>query len=171
MKKSFIPFAVFAAVVVLAALPMLKGKDPTAFDSALLGLSAPEFSLPPAYEGSSGFSRADIGKGEVIALNFFASWCVTCAPEQPVLEALSKKIPVYGINYKDKPDIAKKWLDRHGNPYKAVGADADGRVAIEFGVTGVPETFIIGADGIVLKRIAGPLSHDMAEELVKEAAR
>lgn len=165
MRKSFAPFAVFAAVIVLAAIPMLGGKNPSAVESALIGQPAPEFLLPPAYAGAEGFSRKDIGKGETVAVNFFASWCVTCAPEQPVLEALSKKIPVYGVNYKDKPDAARKWLDRHGNPYRAVGADADGRVAIEFGVTGVPETFIIDARGTVLKRIAGPLSADMLEDL------
>src|SRR5690606_30373939 len=102
-------------------------------------------------------------------VNFWASWCAPCIVEHPVLMALSREsgVPVFGINYKDKPDAARKFIGRYGNPYKAIGVDDTGRTAIDFGVYGVPETYVIDGKGRIVLRHAGPLTPEAVEQQIK----
>lgn len=165
MNKAFAPFAVFAVVVLLAALPLLRGKDPSLVPSALLEKPVPEFNLPAALKKSSGFSPADLKKGKVSVVNFFASWCVSCVAEQALLEKLSKTVPVYGFAYKDKQADLAKWLETHGNPFTGIAADSDGRMAIDWGVYGVPETFVIDGKGVIRYRHVGPVTEDAYESI------
>lgn len=127
--------------------------------SALIGKPVPEFALPPIEERTDGFSTADL-KGQVALVNIFASWCVPCRAEHPIITELARTgaVPVYGINYKDKAPDALAWLKELGNPYTKIGADTDGRVAIDFGAYGVPETYVVAADGTIVYRVVGPIS-------------
>jgi cytochrome c biogenesis protein CcmG/thiol:disulfide interchange protein DsbE len=150
----------------------LHGGDPSRLPSALVGKEVPDFALPPV-DGLlekevpvSGFSAADLKTGAPTLVNVFASWCVPCHEEHPVLMELAKQpgIRLYGINYKDDPASARRFLGRFGNPFARVGADASGRVAIDFGVYGVPETYVIGGDGKIAYRHVGPLTEDVVKE-------
>ena len=134
------------------------GTDTTVLPSPLIDKPAPEFALPPLPGDGAGFSSADL-KGKVSLVNFFASWCVPCRAEHPVLNALArtKRVPIYGINYKDKPEAARAWIAELGNPYTRIGAD-DGRVGIEWGVYGVPETFVVDRQGRIRYKHVGPLT-------------
>jgi cytochrome c biogenesis protein CcmG, thiol:disulfide interchange protein DsbE len=137
------------------------GTDTNVLPSPLIDKPAPPFALPPlAVTGESGFSTADLN-GKVSLVNVFASWCVPCRAEHPVLNALSrtKRVPIYGINYKDKPEAARAWIADLGNPYTRIGAD-DGRVGIEWGVYGVPETFVVDRMGRIRYKHVGPLTPD-----------
>lgn len=133
---------------------------------ALMEDRVPSFSLPPL-EGSElpGFSDADFRSGEVVLVNVFASWCYPCRVEHPYLMELSRarSIPIYGINYKDRPSDALKWLDEAGNPYAAMGGDEDGRVTVDWGISGIPETLVIDQDGMIRYRHVGPLDPETLE--------
>ena len=160
-----LPLLVFA---VLAGLfwYALHGGDPSRLPSALIGKSVPQFDLPPIdgllADGAAvpGFASADLAQGEPTVVNVFASWCVECQVEHPLLLALGKEpgIRLYGIDYKDDAASARRFLGRYGNPYARVGADASGRTAIDFGVYGVPETYVISGDGKIAFRHVGPLT-------------
>jgi cytochrome c biogenesis protein CcmG/thiol:disulfide interchange protein DsbE len=134
-------------------------RDPRELPSTLIGRQVPRFSLPPVQGRSLGLSSADL-RGEVSLVNFFASWCVACRAEHPLLMALARSgvVAVHGINYKDAPADAARWLDTLGDPYTRTGADRDGRVGIEWGLYGVPETYLVSADGRVTYKLAGPLT-------------
>jgi cytochrome c biogenesis protein CcmG/thiol:disulfide interchange protein DsbE len=151
-----IPAAVFALLAVgfLAGL----GIDPNVLPSPLIDKPAPEFALPPLESDQRGFSTADL-KGHVSLVNTFASWCAPCRVEHPVLNGLAqtKRVAIYGINYKDKADNARAWIAELGNPYTRIGAD-DGRVGIEWGVYGVPETFLVDSQGRIRYKHVGPLT-------------
>lgn len=138
------------------------GRDPRAIPSALIGRPVPEFALPPLESGGKGLAAADL-RGGVTVVNVFASWCPPCRVEHPVLKRLAQSATVVGIAYKDRPADTLAWLHRLGNPYAAVGADAEGRVALDWGVTGVPETFVVDASGRIRFKHAGPLTPDIAE--------
>ncbi|HQU69633.1 MAG TPA: DsbE family thiol:disulfide interchange protein [Albidovulum sp.] len=133
--------------------------------SVLIGKSVPEFALPAIAGRAEGFSTADL-QGQVALVNIFASWCVPCRAEHPVISALVRSgvVPVFGINYKDEAPNALAWLKELGNPYARIGADTDGRVAIELGAYGVPETYVVGADGIIAYRVVGPITQTMVDE-------
>jgi len=135
--------------------------------SALLKKPVPEFSLPPVQGRSTGLATSDL-MGKVSLVNVFASWCVPCRIEHPMFMELAQQgiVPIYGINYKDKPAQAEAWLAELGDPYTLTGADLDGRVGIEWGVYGVPETYVIGADGRIAYRHVGPLSRAALSETV-----
>lgn len=144
----------------------LKTGDPSRLPSVLIGKPVPVFNLPPV-EGLainskpvSGFSNKDLATGKVTIVNVWASWCVPCHAEHPILTKLAadNDVPLYGINYKDKPVDARRFLGRLGNPYIAVGADAKGRTAIDWGVYGVPETYIIDGTGKIAYKHVGPLT-------------
>ena len=159
------PLALFLLVAGYFLLGL--GRDPRHLPSALLDKPVPEFALPPlpgreTTSADSGLAAADLKRGEVTLVNVFASWCVPCRAEHPFLTALAAKdgIKVHAINYKDKPEEALAWLQRLGDPFARMGADRDGRVAIEWGVYGVPETFVIDGDGTIRYRYAGPLTPD-----------
>ena len=150
-------------VIALAGLALAfglsLGRDPSVVPSALIGKPVPAFNLPPVQGTSLGLSSADL-KGQVSLVNVFASWCVACREEHPLLMRLSAQhvVPINGIDYKDKPDDAARWLAAMGNPYARAGADRDGRVAIDWGVYGVPETYVIGRDGRIAFKQIGPVT-------------
>lgn len=145
-------------------------RDPSALPSALIGKPAPALELPALLEGDAPLSLAAL-KGQPVAINFFASWCLPCRAEHPLLGQIAQEygIAVIGIAYKDKPEDARRYLDDLGNPYAAVGADESGRAGIEFGLTGVPETYILDRDGIVRYRLAGPIAPDNLKDQLAPA--
>ncbi len=160
-----LPLVVFAGLAGLFLFQLTLGHDPKEIPSALIDKPAPEFSLP-ALEGLTkngtpvpGLAREDL-LGKVSVVNIFASWCVPCRQEHPLLEELAKVdgIQLVAINYKDKPENARRFLGSLGNPYQRIGVDAAGRAAIEWGVYGVPETFIIDEKGTIRYKFIGPLN-------------
>jgi cytochrome c biogenesis protein CcmG, thiol:disulfide interchange protein DsbE len=136
------------------------GNDTNVLPSPLINEAAPQFDLPPLPGHDKGFSTADL-KGHVTLVNAFASWCAPCRMEHPVLKALAdgKQVPIYGIDYKDQSDAALDWLAELGNPYARIGADS-GNVGIDWGVYGVPETFLVDKTGRIRYKHVGPLSED-----------
>ncbi len=166
----FIPIALFVLVVVIFYSGLWR--NPQELPSALIGKPAPEFTLAalelPRDQARPGLARTDlIGKPSLV--NFFASWCIPCKVEHPLLLRLKESgvAPLYGVNYKDKPEDAAQWLVELGNPYERIGADRDGRVAIDWGVYGVPETFVVDGSGSILFRKTGPLtSRDLEEKIL-----
>ncbi|MCC3303663.1 DsbE family thiol:disulfide interchange protein [Sneathiella sp. HT1-7] len=142
--------------------------NPTEIPTELVSKPAPEFALEPVPGYGPGLAQTDLATGKVVLLNVFASWCVACMAEHPFFMELKTQdtVDIYGLNYKDTPEAAAQWLARHGNPYKRTGMDLKGRVGIDFGVYGVPETFIISPDGKILDKIIGPVSRDMFESRI-----
>lgn len=171
-----IPLAAFIALAGWVAVPLIRGEDPQELPSALIDRPAPAFDLPALPGHAAGASSADLG-GQVTLVNFFASWCVPCLAEHPLLTRLAREdgIRVVGINYKDESADALAWLAQHGDPYLAIGADRDGRVAIDWGVYGVPETFVVDAGGRIRLRHPGPLTPDLVDDtllpLLRELGR
>ncbi len=157
-----IPLILFAVLVVFFVVPMLKGKDPAILESVMLGKQVPEFSLPAVVKGKKGFSSKDLRATPAI-VNVFSSWCMECRLEQGTLEAIGQieNIPIYGIDYKDTPEKLAPWLKEHGDPYTAIGTDTDGHVAIDWGVYGVPETFVIDAKGIIRYKYVGAVTDEV----------
>lgn len=136
----------------------VNGLDISAIPSALIGTKAPALSLPPL-EGSNLPALTDAAiKGKLTLVNVFASWCIPCRQEHPLLQELSKdnRITVVGINYKDKSDNALRFLGELGNPFAAIGVDPNGKAAIDWGVYGIPESYLVGADGTILYKKVGP---------------
>ena len=168
----FLPVLVFAFIAGIAAVFMLSGKDPRQVGSNLVGKLAPEFALPALPGQAAGLTRKDLD-GRVTVVNFFASWCAPCLIEHPFLMRLSKRqgIRLVGINYKDKPGDAAAWLKRHGNPYTRIGADRSGRIGIEWGLSGVPETFIVSRTGVIRFQHIGPLTPDVIRDKLLPALR
>jgi cytochrome c biogenesis protein CcmG/thiol:disulfide interchange protein DsbE len=171
----FIPLIAFLALAALFVLRLGAG-DPSRIPSALIGQPAPHTDLPPlaglAREGKPvpGLDSAGF-KGQVTVLNVWASWCVPCRDEAPLLMTLAAdpRVRVVGINYKDQPDNARRFLGRYGNPFAANGTDDNGRAAIEWGVYGVPETFVIGRDGRIAYKLIGPVTPDNLDTALKPA--
>ena len=167
-------FAPLLAFFGLAAVFLIGlGRDPSEIPSTLIGKAVPQFDLPPVQGRTSGLSSRDL-VGEISLVNVFASWCVACKAEHPVLVDLAAQhlLPIYGIDYKDEPADAANWLDTNGDPYSRTGADRNGRVGIDWGIYGVPESFLIGADGRVKLRHVGPLTKDdIANEILPLVAR
>ncbi len=156
----YLPLVLFLVVAGFLAWMLAHPRDPSVVSSALVGKAVPIFKLPPAVAGGAGkgFSSRDL-QGHPAVINVFASWCVACRTEQPALAMLKQDgVKIYGIDYKDKPADVEKWMRRYGNPYDAVGADKRGRTALDFGVYGVPETFIIDARGLIRYRHVGALT-------------
>ena len=149
------------------------GHDPREVPSPLIGKSAPAFVLPRLDEPAQTVSKASM-LGKPYLVNVFASWCIACGEEHPVLmaEGRSLGVPLVGYDYKDPPDDAKAWLAQHGNPYDLVIADREGRTAIDFGVYGAPESFLIDAKGTIRYKHIGPFTPDVIErELKPQIAR
>ncbi len=148
-------------------------RDPNEIPSILISQPAPEFELGPVFGANTpSLSRSNlVGNETPVVLNVFASWCVPCRAEHAVLTGLVERngIELFGINYKDKPADAARWLSDLGNPYSRIGSDLSGRAGIEWGISGVPETFIIGTDGTVLYRYVGPIVGDDAIRKFREA--
>jgi cytochrome c biogenesis protein CcmG/thiol:disulfide interchange protein DsbE len=168
-----LPLIIFLALAALFYLRLGSG-DPSRVPSALIGRPVPQTDLPPvaglAREGRpvSGLAAADF-TGAVTLLNVWASWCVPCHDEAPLLMRLAedKRIRVVGINYKDQAVNARRFLGRHGNPFTAIGADQNGRASIDWGVYGVPETFLIGRNGRIAFKLVGPITPQNLDALLK----
>jgi cytochrome c biogenesis protein CcmG/thiol:disulfide interchange protein DsbE len=165
-----LPAVVFALLA--AGFYVGLGIDSNVLPSALIDKPAPDFTLPPLTGEERGFSSAEL-QGHVSLVNFFASWCTPCREEHPVLNALAqtKRVPIYGIDYKDKHDVALAWIAELGNPYARVGAD-NGRVGIDWGVYGVPETFVVDRAGRIRYKHVGPLTEvDVARTILPLVTR
>ncbi len=163
-----LPVIAFMALIGFFAIGLTK--DPKELPSQLIDRPLPAFALPGIADvpgGGPGFASAAI-KGEPALLNVFASWCAACPQEHPVLTRIAKEgVPVYGLAWKDKPADSRAWLARFGNPYAKVAADETGRTAIDLGVTGVPETFIVDARGRVRYKQIGPISNEKWDDDIK----
>jgi cytochrome c biogenesis protein CcmG/thiol:disulfide interchange protein DsbE len=168
-----IPLVIFLGLALLFLIRLGAG-DSSRIPSALIGHPAPQTNLPPV----TGLERdgkpvpgleTSAFRGEVTVMNVWASWCVPCHDEAPLLMRLAadKRIRVIGINYKDQADNARRFLGRYGNPFAANGADANGRAAIEWGVYGVPETFVVGRDGRIAYKLIGPITPDNLGAVLK----
>jgi cytochrome c biogenesis protein CcmG/thiol:disulfide interchange protein DsbE len=168
-----LPLIGFLAVAGLF-LVRLYGGDPSKIPSALIGRPAPQTVLPAleglAHNGAPvpGLDPAAF-KGKVSVVNVWASWCVPCHDEAPLLTALAqdKRLQIVGINYKDSPDNARRFLGRYGNPFRIVGIDGNGRASIEWGVYGVPETFVVGRDGRIAFKLVGPVTPQNFDSVLK----
>ena len=160
-----LPVTGFALLAGMLALGL--DRDPSILPSTLIGRKVPDFALPPVKGRKLGLASANL-VGEISLVNVFASWCVACRAEHPLLMRLSqnKIVPIHGLNYKDAPDDAAQWLNTMGDPYTRTGADLDGRVAIDFGVYGVPETFIVGADGVIAYKHIGAVTEDSLTKMI-----
>ncbi len=145
----------------------VEGRQASDLPSVLIDKPAPQFVLPPIAGPGKGFSRADLG-GKVSLVNVWASWCPPCRIEHPVLMRLARQgVTIWGINYKDKPADAQAFLDELGDPFKSIGADRNGRTAIDWGVYGYPETFVVDAEGRVRYRHVGPIqARDLEEKIL-----
>ena len=151
--------------------------DPKLIPSVLINKPAPEFNLAalPGYE--KGLATGDLKGQKLVLVNVFASWCVACRVEHPLLMDLKRKglVDIYGLNYKDEPGDAVQWLNRFGDPYTQIGSDRDGRVGIDFGVYGVPETFLVNEKGVIIEKITGPISQPILQEklmpMIQEARK
>jgi cytochrome c biogenesis protein CcmG/thiol:disulfide interchange protein DsbE len=166
-----LPLGLFMALALVFLSRLQSGEDPESIPSALIGKPAPEFTLPPLDKlGAPGLARADL-LGRVTVVNVFASWCVPCRQEHPVLTELAKdtRIRVVGIDYKDQPGNALAFLSELGSPYAAVGVDQRGRAAIDWGVYGVPETFLVGPDGTIIIKVIGALDAENVGRILKPA--
>ncbi|WP_170437903.1 DsbE family thiol:disulfide interchange protein [Ruegeria arenilitoris] len=162
------PPLIFGAFAVLAAIGMFR-EDPNALPSAREGQPAPPVVLAE-FPGKQGFDDATLRDGQVKLVNYWASWCAPCRAEHPNLEKLAQEgIPVYGINYKDKLANADAFLSELGDPYAAIGRDENGRMGLDWGVYGVPETYVIGGDGTIILRFAGPITQRVIESTIRPA--
>lgn len=170
MTRSFgrlpyvLPALVFAALAIYLAYALRPGRDPTLVASALIDKPMPSFALPALRPNATGLASGDLA-GKVGVLNFFASWCLPCRAEHPLLMRIAKEegVPVYGIAYKDTPEAAGAWLDQLGDPFTRIGLDSNGRTGIDFGVYGVPETYVIDREGRIRFRQVGPLDIETLE--------
>lgn len=162
-----LPLLVFAAIAAWMAVPLVRGDDPSVVPSALIDQPAPAFTLPALPGRDDGLSHTDLG-GAPALVNVFASWCVPCLAEHPLITRMAEVdgITVHGIAYKDEPADSIAWLERHGDPYTRIGVDLDGRVGLDWGVYGVPETYVIDADGRIRYRHVGPMTPDTVDHTI-----
>jgi cytochrome c biogenesis protein CcmG/thiol:disulfide interchange protein DsbE len=172
------PLAIFAVLAALFAFALSSG-DPSKLPSALIGKPAPVMSLAPVEgltDGKSliaGIDSAELAKGHASVVNFWASWCGPCVEEHPMLVALKARtgVALYGVNYKDQPAAARRFLGRYGNPFTAVGVDGNGRAAIEWGVYGMPETFVVDGTGKIVYKHVGPITAESLDAKIIPAIR
>ena len=165
MKRFLLPLAIFILLIGFLAVGLKL--NPREVPSPLVGKQAPAFELPVLQQPDRRFAPADM-RGKVWLLNVWASWCVSCRDELPQLVALAKRgvMPILGLNYKDKGDEANAWLKQFGNPYDLSVVDADGRIGIDYGVYGVPETYLIDAEGVIRYKQIGPVTAEILEEKI-----
>lgn len=165
MIGRLLPFAVFLLLAALLAVGLTIADRKTEIPSPLIGKPMPEFSLPVLGEETREVSHTDL-LGEPFLLNVWASWCVTCRVEHPLIEALARsgRIRIVGLNYRDERSDALAWLEHFGNPYALNMADVSGRTAIDFGVYAAPESFLVGADGRILFKHIGALTPEVIEQ-------
>ena len=165
-----LPIPVFAGIAVLLYVGLFR--DPTLVPSPLVGKPVPSFALGPVRGREHGLSSQDL-RGEVSLVNVFASWCVSCRDEHPLFLTLEREgvLPIHGLNYKDAPDDAAAWLDALGDPYTRIGADLDGRVGLDWGVYGVPETFVVDRHGHIAYKHIGPVTPRVLDEILLPLVR
>ena len=168
--RHLVPLLGFVALALLLAVGL--GLNPRLVPSPLVGKPAPEFSLPRLEDPARRFERADL-LGQVSLLNVWATWCAGCRDEHPLLVDLAESgaVPIFGINYKDQYRPALEWLHRYGDPYVTSGYDAEGLAGIDFGVYGLPETFVIDPDGNIMYKHVGPLDHDIVRDRILPIVR
>ena len=160
--------ALGAAAVLLVFMLGLQRDDIQRLPSALIGDKAPEFALEALYDGAPGLTREDLNAPGVKLVNIWASWCGPCRAEHPQIEALAAEgIVIHGLNYKDQPENARAFLAELGDPYTLIGKDPEGRAGIDFGVYGVPETFVVNAEGVIVHKHVGPVMRRDMEKLRK----
>jgi cytochrome c biogenesis protein CcmG/thiol:disulfide interchange protein DsbE len=166
----FVPFIAFAILAAIFYVD-LHGAPPEQLPSAMIGKKVPAIALAALDTNAQGFAPADLASGHVSVVNVWASWCAPCRLEAPVLAGLAqrKDIVLYGFVYKDKPAAARDFLREFGNPFARLGLDANGSTAIEWGVYGVPETYVIDGHGIIRERYAGPLTPEVMEQVINPA--
>jgi len=171
MKKAFIPLGIFIVLLVFLAIGLTR--DPHEIPSPLIGKPAPSFTAPILDKPGQTFAAKDM-LGKVWLLNTWASWCVACRQEHPLLVEFAKTnpLPIIGLDYKDQETEGMKWLARYGNPYNVAITDRDGRIGIDFGVYGVPESFLIDKAGIIRYKQIGPFTEEALRDklipLIKE---
>ncbi|MEQ1673576.1 MAG: DsbE family thiol:disulfide interchange protein [Candidatus Nitrotoga sp.] len=171
MKRTFIPLAIFVVLVTFLWIGLTL--NPREIPSPLIGKPAPAFKLVQLHETDKVIAPDHL-RGKVWLLNVWASWCVTCLQEHPLLVELARQniVPIYGLNYKDQREAGMAWLRQHGNPYILSAHDLDGRVGIDYGVYGVPETFVIDKAGIIRHKVIGAITPEIVEDkllpLIKE---
>ncbi len=158
-----LPLVLFGVLVLVLGVGLFL--NPREIPSPLIGKPVPEFDLPAVKGRTLGLASRDL-HGEVSLVNVFASWCVACREEHPLLIDLRRSgiVPIHGLNYKDRPDDAERWLAQWGDPYTRTGADVDGRAAIDWGVYGVPETFLVGRDGRIAYKHIGPMTPEFVRD-------
>jgi cytochrome c biogenesis protein CcmG, thiol:disulfide interchange protein DsbE len=163
MMRFGLPLGIFFLLVLLLGVGL--GLNPREVPSPLIGKPAPAFELPQLHSSDRSFSPKELA-GKVWMLNVWASWCAACRQEHPVLEELARTgvIPIYGLNYKDRREDAMAWLRRFGDPYQLSIFDADGRVGIDYGVYGVPETYVIDKQGVIRYKRIGPVTPEIVQK-------
>jgi cytochrome c biogenesis protein CcmG/thiol:disulfide interchange protein DsbE len=163
--KFAIPFVLFLALAGFFAVGLTK--DPREVPSPLIDKPAPAFRLEQLHDAKKPFAPEDM-RGQVWLLNVWASWCVSCRVEHPLLVEIAKRniVPIVGLNYKDQRDDGVKWLEKFGNPYQLSAWDIDGRVGIDYGVYGAPETFVIDKQGVIRYKHIGPVSPEALEKKI-----
>jgi cytochrome c biogenesis protein CcmG/thiol:disulfide interchange protein DsbE len=170
MKRFLLPLAVFLVLVGFLAVGLTL--NPREVPSPLVGKPAPAFRLPQLHEQEKTFSPTDM-TGQVWLLNVWASWCGGCKEEHPVLMRMAQSgdVSIYGLDYKDRRDEALTWLRRHGNPYSLTTVDEAGRIGIDYGVYGVPETYVIDKQGLIRYKQIGPLDDEVVEKTILPLVR
>jgi len=164
-RKFLWPLGLFLVLVVFLGIGL--SRDPSEVPSPLIGKPAPAFEVPQLAADAK-FSQRDM-LGKVWLFNVWASWCVACRAEHPVLVALAREnlLPIIGLNYKDQAPDAKNWLSKHGDPYQLSAVDADGRVGIDYGVYGVPETYLIDKAGVIRFKVIGPVTPELLDKKIR----
>lgn len=157
------PLAIFVVIAIFLGIGLTL--DPRQLPSPLINKPVPQFRLPPVEGRTLGLASEDL-RGEVAVVNVFASWCTACRDEHPLWMELAQKraLPIHGLNYKDQPEDAARWLNELGDPYTRTGADRDGRVGIDWGVYGVPETFVIDKRGMIRDKIIGAITRESVDK-------
>ena len=157
------PLAVFVVIAIFLGIGLTL--DPRVVPSPLIGKAVPQFQLAPVQGRTLGLATEDL-RGEVAVVNVFASWCTACRDEHPLWMELARQraMPIHGLNYKDPPADAARWLAELGDPYTRTGADRDGRVGIDWGVYGVPETFVVDKHGVIRDKIIGAITRKTVDE-------
>ncbi len=170
LRRNLWPLAIFAVIAVFLAIGLTL--NPREIPSPLIGKPVPEFRLEPVKGRTLGLASNDL-RGEVSIVNVFASWCVECRAEHPLWMQIRSEgsVPLHGLNYKDRPEDAARWLDELGDPYTRTGADLDGRVGIDWGVYGVPETFVVDKHGMIRHKVIGAVTRKTLDEKVLPLVR
>lgn len=161
MNRFWIPLGVFAVLCVVFAVALKRAPEKEFVASALIGKPAPEFKLPSLMNPGTTVDSASY-RGRWVLVNVWGTWCYECRNENPMLLNIKQqnKVVILGLNYKDDDDAARKWLQQYGNPFNVIGTDPEGRAAIDYGVYGAPESFLVNPQGIIVHKVVGAISPD-----------